>query len=237
MQFQKVKGIWLQGYKDQLPLIIAIVPFGLVFGAYAVSTGIPPLETLSLSFLINAGSAQIAALGLIENNVNPFIIVLSICMINLRFMLYSATWAGYMSEIKRSWRVLLSYWLTDATFVLVLNKYQKLNSPDNLWYALGVGFGQWSAWVVSSFLGVFLGAIVPESLSLEFALPLLFISLMIGHLVNVPMLIAALVSGAVSLVFINLPNNLGLLISILIGVTLGMSIESRLSKRNLQDQR
>lgn len=225
MQSHKVKDVFLAGFKDQLPLIVGVVPFGLVFGAYAISAGIPPLETISLSLLVNAGSSQIAAIGLMGGGVDPFIIILSIALINLRFMLYSANWAGWMHDIKRPWKFLLSYWLTDATFVLVTNKYQKQASPDNLWYALGVGFGQWSAWIGSGILGVILGAIVPASLSLEFALPLLFISLIIGHLINLPMVVAALVSGAASLILINLPNNLGLLISILIGVAVGLLVE------------
>lgn len=229
MQSSKVKDGFLAGFKDQLPLIVGVVPFGLVFGAYAVSTGIPALETISLSVLVNAGSSQIAAVGLMVGEVDPFIIILSIALINLRFMLYSATWAGWMHDIKRPWKFLLSYWLTDATFVLVTNKYQKQASPDNLWYALGVGFGQWSAWIGSGILGVILGAIVPASLSLEFALPLLFISLIIGHLINLPMVVAALVSGTASLLLINLPNNLGLLISILIGVAVGLLVEQRQS--------
>jgi len=229
--YSKVKDGFLAGYKEQLPLTVGVIPFGLVFGAYAISIGIPPLETIALSVLINAGSSQIAALGLLVGGVDPYIIILSIALINLRFMLYSATWAGLMHDIKKPWKFLLAYWCTDATFVLVTNRYQKNATPENLWFALGVGFGQWSAWIGSCVLGAFLGAIVPASLSLEFALPLLFISLIMGHLISLPMVVAALVSGTVVLVLINMPNNLGLLVSILIGIAVGLRVEQWHSRR------
>lgn len=226
-----VKKDFLAGFKDQLPLIVGVIPFGLVFGAYAISAGISTIETVSLSVLINAGSSQIAAIGLLTNGADPLIIIFSIALINLRFMLYSATWSGWMQGIRKPWKILLSYWLTDATFVLVVNRYRYHASPENLWYALGVGFGQWSAWIGSCVVGALLGTIVPASLSLEFALPLLFISLIMGHLINLPMVVAALVSGSVALLFINLPNNLGLLLSILVGILVGLRVEQWDTKR------
>lgn len=225
MSSSQVKDGLVAGYKEQLPLNFGVVPFGLVFGAYAISIGITPLQTIALSVLINAGSSQIAALGLLVNGVSPLIIILSIGLINLRFMLYSATWAGLMHDINRRWKFLLSYWLTDATFVLVTNKYHNNTPVENLWFSLGVGFGQWSAWIGSCILGVILGSIIPASLSLEFALPLLFIALLIGHLISLPIIVAALVSGIVAIVLINLPHNLGLLISILLGIATGLYVE------------
>ncbi len=216
---------FVTGFKDQLPLYVGVIPFGLVFGAYAISIGLSPFQAIAFSLLINAGSSQIAALGLLIQAVNPVLIIFSIALINLRFMLYSASWAMYLHAIKKPLKLWLSYWLTDATFLLVLKKYQTINSPDNLKYSFGVGFGQWSAWEISCIVGVLLGPIIPSRLTLGFALPLLFITLLMGHLSSVSMVASAITSGILAIILINIPNNLGLFFSILAGIFVGLLVE------------
>lgn len=233
-QLSVIKDEIIAGYNEQLPLTLGTIPFGFVFGAYAVSIGISPFEAIAFSLLINAGSSQIAALGLLVAKANPLLILFSIALINLRFMLYSATWAIHMHELKKSWKWLFSYWLTDASFLLILKKFQEKSSPDTVWYSTGVAFGQWSSWEISCIIGVILGPIIPTSLPLDFALPLLFISLLTGHMTSSPMVIAALFSGFTAVAFINLPNNLGLLISIVVGILSGLWVEEIQKKKKIR---
>lgn len=222
-----VNNSLISGFKDQLPYNLGVIPFGVVFGAYAISIGISPVQAISFSLLVNAGSAQIAALGLFLENINPILIIFSIALINLRFMLYSASLAVKLYKLNSYWKLLLSYWLTDTTFLLILNKCQLDNPNEHKWYYFGVAFGQWSAWELSCALGVLLGPVIPASLSLGFALPLLFISLLMGHLSSKPMVVSAITSGILEVVLINLPNNLGLFFSILIGILVGLFIEQK----------
>jgi predicted branched-subunit amino acid permease len=223
----KLKNDFISGFKDQFPLYVGVIPFGLVFGAYAISIGLTPFQAISFSILINAGSSQIAALGLLVQGVNPFLIIFSIALINLRFILYRASWAIYMTTLKKPFKIWLSYWLTDATFLLILKKYQSSKSGDNLNYSLGVGFGQWSAWELSCVVGIALGPLIPSSLSLGFALPLLFITLLMGHLISLPMVVSGITSGILAVLLINIPNNLGLLFSILLGIIAGLLVEGK----------
>jgi len=55
----------LAGARDQLPLLLGVVPLGLIFGALAIAAGIPALEAQAFSLFIFAGSAQFVAIGLV----------------------------------------------------------------------------------------------------------------------------------------------------------------------------
>jgi len=227
-----IKEEIIAGIKDQLPLSLGVIPYGLVFGAYAVSLGFTALESIASSLLINAGSSQVAALSLLVGGASPFIVLFSITLINIRFMLYSATLAVHMHELKKSWRILFSYWLTDASFLLILKKYQERSSPDNVWYSTGIAFGQWFFWEISCIFGVILGPLIPTELRLDFALPLIFISLLSGHMESSSMVVASIISGILAVLFINTPNNLGLIISIVVGIASGLCVEEIQSKHN-----
>jgi predicted branched-subunit amino acid permease len=72
---------------------------------------------------------------------------------------------------------------------------------------------------------VLLGAGIPESWSLGFAIPLSFLALLVPSIRNPATLGAALVGGTLAVLAHDLPYNLGLLVASLGGVTTGLLIE------------
>ena len=78
-------------------------------------------------------------------------------------------------------------------------------------------------------VGMLLGSAVPESWSLEFAIPLTFMALLVLAIRNKPGAVAAVVGGAIALAGVALPYNLGLPIGALAGVAAGMVSERWLS--------
>jgi 4-azaleucine resistance transporter AzlC len=212
---------------DQFPILLGVVPLGLIFGALAVRVGIPPLQAQAFSLFIFAGSAQFIAVGLVADGTPPIVIVLTILVVNLRHLLYSANIGPYLANLSRGWKLGLSWLLTDEAFALTSVRFQKKRTPNMHWYMLGTGLALWISWQMSTAAGITLGTQIPESWSLEFALPLTFMALIAPTLIDRPSWAAALGAGLLSLALTGLPFKLNLVVGVVAGVALGMVLENR----------
>ncbi len=218
---------FLHGLRDQLPILLGVVPFGLIFGALARNAGIPALESQAFSLLIFAGSSQFIATGLVADGTPAIVIVFTIWLVNLRHMLYSASIAPHLSRLNLRWKIALSWLLTDEAFVMASVRYRQPDRGQPHWYFLGTGLTLWASWQISTFLGITLGSVLPGTNLLDFALPLTFIALLIPTLVDRASLVVALTAGTLAILLMGLPYRLGLMISVLISVGLGVWWETR----------
>ncbi len=50
---------FLSGLKAELPILIGVIPFGMIYGVLALDAGIPPGAAQAMSTVVFAGSAQI----------------------------------------------------------------------------------------------------------------------------------------------------------------------------------
>lgn len=105
------------GVRAELPIVVGVVPFALIFGVLSTTAGLPPLVAWSTSSIIFAGSAQFLALPLFAQGTPAAILILTTLIINLRHLLYSAALAPYAKPLSKWWKVGLSYLLTDEAFV------------------------------------------------------------------------------------------------------------------------
>jgi 4-azaleucine resistance transporter AzlC len=218
---------FLHGLRDQLPILLGVIPFGLIFGALARGAGIPALETQAFSILIFAGSSQFIAAGLVAEATPALVVVLTILLVNLRHMLYSATLAPHLSRLPLRWKIALAWLLTDEAFAMASVRYQRPDRGYPHWYFLGTGLTLWAAWQVSTFLGITLGSILPGTALLDFALPLTFLALLIPSLTDQPTLVVALSAGGLAVILAALPYKLGLMIAVLVSVGLGVWLEGQ----------
>ncbi len=147
-------------------------------------------------------------------------------MINLRHMLYSASIAPYIKDLSTRWKSVLAYLLTDEAYAATVVHYQEQGAtPTSHWFFLGAGLALWTTWQVSSALGIFLGAALPASWPLDFALPLTFIAMVVPVLKDRPMVAAAISAGLVALLAYALPYKLGFILAALVGIAIGMLLE------------
>jgi len=219
---------FLAGVRAEIPLLIGGFPEGMIYGALALNAGLSTAAAQMMSSIVFAGSAQFIATQLVHESTPGFVIVLTIAVVNLRHMLYSASLAPYIASLPTRWKVLLSYLLTDEAYAPTILRYEKEGiTPYAHWFWLGAGFSLWFFWQISTALGIFLGTAIPESWSLDFALPLTFIAMVVPVLKNRPAIAAALSAGIVWLVAFSLPYKLGLILAALVGITVGTFLESR----------
>lgn len=214
------------GLRAEAALLVGVFPFGLIYGALALSSGLTPLQAQMMSSIVFAGSSQFIAAQLFHEAAPGLVIVLTIAVVNLRHMLYSASLAPYVSSLPMRWKVLLSYLLTDEAYAPTVLRYESEGvTPYSHWFYLAAGFSLWLTWQVSTALGIFLGSALPASWPLAFALPLTFIAMVIPALKTRPAVAAALSAGVTALLAFSLPYKLGLILAALVGIAVGTFLE------------
>ena len=226
---EKAKQFWT-GVRAEFPLLIGVFPFGMIYGALAMNAGLSKSAGQMMSSIVFAGSSQFVTTQLVHDAAPGFVIVLTIAVVNLRHMLYSASLAPYLASLSTRWKVLLSYLLTDEAYAPSIVKYERDGvTPQAHWFLFGAGLALWTNWQISTALGIFLGTAIPESWSLDFALPLTFIAMVVPVLKNRPAIAAAFSAGVVALVAYALPFRLGLILAALVGIAVGTFLEGRKS--------
>ncbi len=225
---------FVSGTKAIAPVLIALIPFAVAFGATAVGNGLSSLEALAMSVFVFAGAAQLAAIPLLSAGASVAIIVLTVLVVNLRMTLYSASLAPHFRRLPIGWKGLLSYLLTDQAYAATITRFDdgETEEPDKRWYYLGVALAIWVTWQAATMLGVFLGARASEGWSLDFVLPLTFIALAVPAIKDRATTAAALSAGGAAVLAATLPLNLGLITAASVGVLSGLFAESVAERRH-----
>ena len=191
--------VFLKGIVDVSPLMIPVVPFGLIFGVLAIDIGFTPLETMGMSLIIFGGASQIVLLQLFSGGASSLVIISSVGAVNSRHLLYGAVVSEHLSDLKLIWKIVISYFLIDQAFARS-NEYLKNNKEKNKYFHLiGGGFTCWVIWQTTTFLGIILGAAIPDKLGLSFAVPLTFLAILINEFRKIINVIVIIVSGLVAL--------------------------------------
>jgi 4-azaleucine resistance transporter AzlC len=224
---QKITSFWA-GVRAEFPLLIGVFPFGLIYGTLAIKSGLSPVPAQLMSSIVFAGSSQFIAAQLIHDTAPGVVIVLTIAIVNLRHMLYSASLAPYLKDLSPRWKSLLAYLLTDEAYAATVVHYQQEGlTPTGHLFFLGAGFSLWFTWQTSSAVGILLGTAIPVNWPLDFALPLTFIAMVIPVLLDIPLIAAAVSAGLVALLTYSLPFKLGLILAAFVGIFVGMLLEGQ----------
>ena len=191
-------NIFLKGVLDVSPLMIPVVPFGIIFGVLAIELGFNAYTTMGMSIIIFGGASQIIFLQLFSAGASSLVILSSVGAVNSRHLLYGAVLSEHLSDLKLTWKILISYFLVDQAFA-VSNQYFKKNINGNKhFHLLGAGTTCWTIWQITTFLGIILGSIVPDKLGLTFAIPLTFLALLVHDFRKLINVIVIIISGSVA---------------------------------------
>ena len=216
-----------RGIRDEAPILLGVIPFGLLYGALAIDAGLHAWTAQAMSWLIFAGSAQLVAARLIGSGTSGLVILMVVFVVNLRHALYSASISPHVRHLKTGWKLLLSYLLTDEAYAVTITHYDREGDAElRHWYFLGAGLTLWGSWQVSTAIGIFIGALIPTGWPLGFILPLTFIALVVPILKDRAGLAAAFVAGMIGLLAFSLPYKTGLLAAALVGVLVGLLVEN-----------
>ncbi|PZQ10867.1 MAG: branched-chain amino acid ABC transporter permease [Ancylobacter novellus] len=190
----------LRGLRDSLPVVAAMLPFGALFGALAVSNGLTPLEAVLMSATVLGGASQMVGIELFGQKAHPALIVLAIFAVNFRHVLYSAAIGRHIAHWPRLRQAAAFFLLTDPVFAEGERQAQAGLPIEPGWY-FGMGLSLWACWTAQTALGAAFGGFIkdPHALGLDFLLPIYFLGLVMGFRTRSLWAPVVLVSAAASM--------------------------------------
>ncbi len=222
-----------RGLKDVSPLIPGIIPFGMVAGIAAVDAGLGLGGAVALSVVVFAGASQLAALDLIGSDAPLAVVIVTAVVINLRMLMYSASIAPYFRRLSTATRAGLAYLLTDQAYALSIVEYRGEDGRlDRAAYYVGVGLTLWLVWQAATVAGYLLGTGIPPAWGLDFAVPLVFLAVLVPAVEDEASAVAAVLGGALAVIGGDLPLNLGLLVGAFAGIVGGLAAEAVMGGQN-----
>ena len=216
---------FVRGFIDVIPLLIPVVPFGIIFGAIGIELGFGPYVTYATSIIIFSGASQIVFFQLLSAGASSLVAITSSSVISTRHLLYGAVVNQYLGNLSIYWKLGLSYILTDQAFA-VSNEYFKKNKNEKFkhYYLLGSGITLWIVWQLTTIIGILLGSIVPEELGLTFTIPLTFLALLINYFRKIDHLIIIIISGILSIILYDAPFKSYIIFSSLVSLLIAYLI-------------
>lgn len=171
---------FLDGVTDLAPVLVAVIPIGLLWGTLASAKGLTLLEAGLMSTLVFAGAAQFVAVEMWHDPVPVLLLTATALIVNVRHVLMSASVSRHIGGIPRTYHPLVAYLLVDESWALT--ERRALKRPVTLSYYLGVTLPMALSWYVSTGVGAMLGRSLgdPAAIGLDFAFSALFISILMG---------------------------------------------------------
>jgi 4-azaleucine resistance transporter AzlC len=217
---------WLTGITQAVPIVLGYVPIGFAFGVLAQKAGISLLNTLLMSLLVYAGSAQLIAVGLIAAGVPALSVIITTFVVNLRHLLMSAAVSPFLKRWRKFDLAAFAYQLTDETFAVHSVRFGAA-SPNKA-EAFATNATAQAAWVLGTWLGLVVGQLITDvkPLALDYALPAMFVALLVLQIKDRIQIAVAILTGAlaVGLMFIGV-DQWNVIVATLVGASMGVGFE------------
>ncbi|MGQ0830593.1 MAG: AzlC family ABC transporter permease [Microthrixaceae bacterium] len=235
------------GARAVAPMLVGVIPFGLVAGATPATTGLGGGASIGLSTIVFAGASQLAAADVLAKGGGALVAIVAACTINLRMLLYSASLAPHLAHVPLRRRLLMAYLLTDQAYAVSITRWSGEAvaaggggpAPDparRVPYYLGAALLLWVNWQICTVIGLLIGAAVPDSLPLDFAVPLVFLVLLVPAITDRPAGVAALVGGGAAVLGAQAgAGHLSVLVGAVAGIAAGALSEVVLEQRRGRD--
>ncbi|MGH8973492.1 MAG: AzlC family ABC transporter permease [Acidimicrobiia bacterium] len=183
------------------PMVIGVIPFGLVAGATPVASGLGAGAAMGFSTIVFAGASQLAAMEVLTRGGSVAVAVLAAWTINLRMLLYAASLAPYLARESRWRRLAGAYVLTDQVYAVCITRWpEEDDARRRIPFMVGAGVFLLAIWEASTLTGALVGSAVPARVPLDFAVPLVFLVLLVPAITSRPAVVAAAAGGIAAVV-------------------------------------
>lgn len=224
---------WINGVVRTLPVVLGYVAIGFAFGVLSQKAGLAWFNTLALSIVVYAGSAQLISVGLFAAGVAPISIVVTTFIVNLRHLLLSAALSPYLRGWHKREISFFAYELTDESFAVHATQF-----AAGAWSkaeAFAANITAQVSWVAGTVLGIVAGGLIGDvkPLALDYALPAMFIALLVLQIKDRVQIAVAVLSGllAVALLLAGV-DQWNVIIATLLSVTVGVGVEQWIKRRS-----
>ena len=224
---------WLNGVVQALPIVLGYIPVGFAFGVLAQKAGLSMLMTLLMSVIVFAGSAQLISVGLFAAGMDPLSIILTTFVVNLRHMLFSAALSPHLSDWRKPELAGFAAEITDETFALHATRMDEADPPKAETFA--VNLTAQVSWVLGTLLGIVGGQLISdiEPFALDYALPAMFIALLVMQIKNRRQIFVAVLAGVLSVGLYMLGlDQWYVILATVIAATAGVALEQWTKKQS-----
>lgn len=215
-----------------VPACLGLAPFGVVCGVGAAAAGASWWSALGLSAIVFSGAAQILTVELLAAGAPVAVIVLTCFVAGLRFLMYSAAMAPLLRPLPARAQQGLAFLLTDQVFAAAVRRFDRGGDPHAAArHFFGSGVALWLFWQATNLAGFFAGNLIPASWSLDFAVPLCFVALVVPQFRSRNAIVAAVVAGVAVLALAWLPMRLNLIVAGTLGIFAGTVADLATARR------
>lgn len=224
---------FMQGVRDCLPTLLGYVCIGFAAGMIGVASGLTALEIALMSGLVYAGAAQFIMCSLLAAGSASSVIILTILIVNARHLLLCASLAPSFKGNSMLQNIAIGVLVTDETFGVASSQLAKGAKLGRQWMN-GLNLTAYLTWMVSCIAGGLIGYRITDPLTFgfDFALPAMFIALLLDQLRSVErsrlkhrlLLVLCMAISMYGLSHV-VPSHLAVLLSTIIVATIGVVTE------------
>ena len=232
MQTETNKAAFREGLQVGMPTWFGVGAWGLVVGVAMIKAGLTLPQAFGMTFIVFAGSAQLASLPLIIANAPVWIVFATALVVNLRFVIFSAILAPHFYHLPWRTRAIMGFLSGDVSVALFVQRYPEcVTENGKLAFLKGLVYPNWGAWQIGSVIGILLGSQIPASWGLGFAGTLAILCVMLPSVINRAAVVGVLGASIVAMLTFNFPYKLGLLIAVVVGMAAAMMFEEWQERR------
>ena len=224
---------YLRGIRAALPFLLVVAPFGMLFGVVGTEAGLNLAQVMGFSVVIIAGAAQFTAVQLMQEQAPTLIVLASALAVNLRMAMYAASLAPHLGPAPGWQRILIAYFNVDGTYALSHMEYEAkpaMTLSEKVGFYMGTASVICLPWYVATWVGAVLGASIPAGLSIDFAVPVAFMSFFAPALRTLPHVAAAITAIILAILLQGVPYSLWILLAGAGGMIVGAELERRMAK-------
>jgi predicted branched-subunit amino acid permease len=222
-----------RGIRAALPFLLVVAPFGMLFGVVGTEAGLNLAQVMGFSVVIIAGAAQFTAVQLMQEQAPTLIVLASALAVNLRMAMYAASLAPHLGPAPGWQRILIAYFNVDGTYALSHMEYEAkpaLTLSEKVGFYMGTATVICFPWYLATWIGAVLGASIPAGLSIDFAVPVAFMSFFAPALRTLPHVAAAVTAIILAILLQGVPYSLWILLAGAGGMIVGAELERRMTK-------
>ncbi|MBC8129898.1 MAG: AzlC family ABC transporter permease [Rhizobiaceae bacterium] len=162
------------------PVLLAVFPFGMLYGAVAVEAGLTTAQAMGFSAAVYAGASQFVALEMMGIGSPVAVVAVSVFALNFRHVLYSASVGRQLGRFSPIEKAAAFFFLVDPVFGEA--EARAAQGPLTRTYYFVYCIVLYVSWLVSTFIGAVFGGLIedPAIFGLDFILPVYFLTLLMG---------------------------------------------------------
>ncbi len=232
------KTHFIDGVKTMSPFILSAIPMAMIAGALGITSGLSGIQTLLLAMLANSGTIQFVVYMMLHESANWITVLLTVLTLSLRMMIYSIVLRDKVSDISPGWKLVMGFGLIDALFFIFVEKFKdhEATITTRQWFYLGGSFSIYLAWIISTIVGIQVGAALIEwaGRGVDFPMTALFIAMLASCLVDKKAYCIVCIAGLVAILAHQAPWGLGTIMGSIAGICAGMVFNWLASMKHTQ---